>query len=77
MRPNVSESDNRSQVGWVFRRLAVVATTAPGLTSGANSVASLLVLLLRSLRLFNEGGGVLAFSGDFNADGLDSPPNTY
>jgi hypothetical protein len=26
---------------------------------------------------FNAGGGVLAFAGDFNADGLDSPPDTY
>jgi hypothetical protein len=26
---------------------------------------------------FNEGGGVLAFAGDFNADGEDSPPDTY
>jgi hypothetical protein len=26
---------------------------------------------------FNSGGGVLAFSGDFNGDGNPSPPDTY
>jgi hypothetical protein len=26
---------------------------------------------------FNQGGGVLALSGDYNADGVDVPPDTY